>query len=115
MIGSRSAACLRWLTLTTLLFSAPAVQAQSAATPPPAFSDSLTTLARIETGETLYPISLKVSADNAHIAYAAKNPKGMFAAFDSQRGVILGRRGEIQQPPRCCFLRIGAGGQQGRG
>jgi Tol biopolymer transport system component len=86
MIGLRSATCLGWLTVATLCFSTPAAQAQSAAAPSPTFSERITSLGRIEAGETLYPISLKVSDDNFHIAYAAKNPKGMFAAFDSQRG-----------------------------
>ncbi|MBI5549940.1 MAG: hypothetical protein HY911_00430 [Desulfobacterales bacterium] len=85
-MGSRSNSCLHLMIIAALAWSLPAARAQAADDPPLAFTERMALLSRIEPGETFYPISLKVSADNAHVAYAAKNQKGMFAALDNQRG-----------------------------
>ncbi len=85
-MGSRSNSYLHLMIIAALVWSLPAARAQAAGDPPLAFTERMALLSRIEPGETFYPISLKVSADNAHVAYAAKNQKGMFAVLDNQRG-----------------------------
>jgi hypothetical protein len=86
MIGSRIDACLSWMIIAALFGSMVVAEAQTASDPALDFSESNHLLSHMEPGETFYPISMKVSEDNAHIAYAAKNPKGMFAVLDNQRG-----------------------------
>jgi Tol biopolymer transport system component len=51
----------------------------------PAFSESTALLSRIAVEETFYPVSLTVSGDQRHIAYALKNSNGMFAVMDDRR------------------------------
>jgi hypothetical protein len=58
---------------------------RAAAGPPAAFQEKATLLSRVAPGETLFPISVVLSGDTAHVAYAAKEAGGMFAVMDDQR------------------------------
>lgn len=86
MVVSRSTLALTGLMIAAAL---PAHAAEKAArtrtAPPAAFQEKATLLSRVTPGETFFPISVALSGDNTHVAYAAKDPGGMFAVMDGRR------------------------------
>jgi len=76
------------ISLTLPSYGDPAAGSRTGNDPAPGFAleEQATLISRLEPGETLFPISVALSRDNAHVAYAARNAEGkLFAALDRQR------------------------------